>query len=52
MADAPAPTALPPVTEDAFLADRTAFWSSFTGFTKVSVIAIVVLLLLMLVFLV
>ena len=24
---------LPPVTPDAFMADRTAFWDRFTGFT-------------------
>ena len=43
--------ATPPVTEDAFLADRQAFWNSFTSFTTGSVIAIAVLLILMALFL-
>ncbi len=45
-------TPLPAVTEDAFLADRQAFWGTFTGFTTGAAIAIVVLLVLMVVFLV
>ena len=53
MANAPASTtALPPVTEDAFIADRMAFWSSFTGATTASAVAIAVLLVLLLIFVV
>ena len=37
--------------EDAFVADRYAFWTRFTGFAKYGVIAIVILLLLMWAFL-
>ncbi len=46
----PAPMAQPttlneaPVTEDAFLADRQSFWSSFTSFTFAAVLLIAVLL--------
>jgi hypothetical protein len=53
MAQTPtANTTLPAVTEDAFLADRKAFWGTFTGFTTGAVIAVVVLLILMTIFLV
>lgn len=45
-------TTLPPVTEEAFLADRQKFLASFTSFTTGSVIALVVLLVLMAIFLV
>ena len=40
-----------PQMEDAFLADRMAFWGSFTGFVKYGAIAIAVLLVLMAFFL-
>jgi len=46
------PTSLPPVTEDAFTADRQKFWGEFGSFLTASVIGIVILLLLMLIFLV
>jgi hypothetical protein len=43
--------ALAPVTEEAFLADRLKFWTSFTSFTTGAVIALVILLILMAIFL-
>ncbi len=46
------PASLPPVTEDAFTADRQKFWAEFGGFLTRSVIGIVILLVLMLIFLV
>ena len=54
MHDAPQLSAsgLPPVTEQAFLADRVKFWDEFTGFTFWAVVAIVILLVVMAVFLV
>ena len=51
MMAAPVQTKPATPTEDAFVADRQAFWTRFTGFTKYSAIAIAVLLLLMWVFL-
>jgi hypothetical protein len=45
-------SSLAPLTEDAFLADRMAFWQSFTGFTFVSVIILAVILIAMAIFLV
>jgi hypothetical protein len=39
-------------TEDAFVADRQMFWSSFTGFTTGAVIVVVTILVLLLVFVV
>jgi hypothetical protein len=51
MAQVPSPTDAP-VTEEAFLADRMAFWSFFTGMTFKAAAAIVVLLILMAIFLV
>jgi hypothetical protein len=48
MATAPS---TPPLTEEAFIADRQSFWNSFTSFTTGSVITIVVLLILMALFL-
>lgn len=51
MAQTSSSTSGAPVTEDAFLADRQKFWSSFTGFTTGSVIAVVALLVLMAIFL-
>jgi hypothetical protein len=41
----------PPVTEEAFLADRQNFWNDFTIFTTGSVIAVAVILILMALFL-
>ncbi len=50
---AQSPSTVPnPVTPDAFLADRQAFWTSFCSFTTGSAIAVAVLLVLMLIFLV
>ncbi len=43
---------LRPVGAEAFLADRQAFWGSFTHFVTGGVIAVVVLLILMAIFLV
>ncbi len=43
---------LPPVTEDAFLADRQAFLHAFNKFTFGAVVFLVILLALMAVFLV
>ena len=39
--------ALSPGIEEAFLADRRSFWSSFVKFTTFAVIAIVLLLIVM-----
>jgi hypothetical protein len=41
-----------PITEDEFVADRLAFWGSFTSFVTMGAVAIGVLLILMAVFLV
>ena len=41
---APLPDNMVPKIEDAFLADRTMFWTSFTSFTKFAIIAVVLLL--------
>ncbi len=43
---------LPPVTADAFLADRERFWHSWGRFVMAAVTAVVVLLVLMAIFLV
>jgi hypothetical protein len=43
---------LKPVTEDAFLADRMRFWSSWTHFVTGATGAIILLLILMAIFLV
>ncbi len=40
-----------PNVADAFVADRQAFWGSFTSFVMVSTVAIVVLLIVMAIFL-
>ena len=48
MAQAPS---MPPITEEAFLADRQSFWNGFTTFTAGSVIAMAVILILMALFL-
>jgi hypothetical protein len=46
-------TATPgPTTADAFLADRQAFWGSFTSFVTMAAIGIAILLILMTIFLV
>lgn len=50
MADIPSSSPAP-LTEDAFLADRQKFLSSFIGFTTGSVIFLAVLLILMAIFL-
>ena len=47
----PIPNQPSPNIEEAFVADRFAFWNRFMGFAKFGVIAIVVLLLLMWAFL-
>jgi hypothetical protein len=44
-------TTMPPVTEEAFLADRQHFWAGFCSATTFTVIAMVVLLGLMAIFL-
>ncbi len=41
-----------PIGAEAFLADRQAFWGSFTHFVTGGVIAVIVLLILMAIFLV
>mgnify|MGYP001544800784 CR=1 FL=1 len=46
------PSSLAPVTEEAFLADRQAFWASLCSATVGSVIFITILLALMAIFLV
>ena len=46
------PASLPPLTEEAFTADRQKFWGEFGGILTASVIGVVVLLVLMLIFLV
>jgi hypothetical protein len=51
MAQSPT-NSLPPMTEEAFYADRKAFFGSFISFSTVSAGAIVLLLVAMLVFLV
>jgi len=45
-------TAPAPLTEDAFVADRQSFWSSFTTFITVSVIVLALIIILMAIFLV
>jgi hypothetical protein len=52
MAHAPAPVTQPPMTEDAFLADRMRFWSGWCTFVVANVIIIIAILVLMTVFLV
>jgi hypothetical protein len=42
---------MPPITEEAFFADRQSFWNSFTSFTIGSVIAVAAILILMALFL-
>jgi hypothetical protein len=51
MADTTTSRSLAPITEDAFIADRQAFWKSFTGFVLTSVISVVVILVLLAIFL-
>jgi hypothetical protein len=51
MAQVPSPIDAP-VTEEAFYADRVAFWSFFTGLTFKVAVGIVVLLILLAIFLV
>ena len=51
MAHAPSTSPLHPVTEEAFLADRMSFFSSFTSAPTGSVIFMVVLMVLMAIFL-
>ncbi len=41
---------LPPVTADAFVADRQRFWVAFNGFTIGGIIAVVLVVLLTLYF--
>lgn len=43
---------LPPVTEDAFLADRQRFWGSLCRAATVAIVLLVILLVLMDIFLV
>jgi len=51
MSQSPTATNPPPVTEEAFEADRQHFFSGFCGFVMTMTIAIIVLLVLMAVFL-
>ena len=44
------PTTLPPVTADAFLADRQNFWGSFTSFTVGGIVAVVLVTLMVIYF--
>ncbi len=46
------PTETPPVSEEAFIADRQKFWGEFTSFTTSSVIGVAILLVLLAIFLV
>ncbi len=41
-----------PLTEEAFLADRMAFWSFFTNLTTIAASVVVVILILLTIFLV
>ena len=54
MATVPTPTAPSsgPAAAEAFVADRQAFWGSFTRFVTMGAVAVVVLLILMAFFLV
>jgi hypothetical protein len=52
MAQMPAPVSQPPMTEDAFLADRMRFWSGWCSFVVGNVVLIVIILALMAIFLV
>ncbi len=52
MAHSPAPVTQPPMTEEAFLADRMRFWSGWCNFVVANVVLIIVILVLMTVFLV
>ena len=45
-------TAAGPAAAEAFVADRQAFWSSFTRFVAMGALAVVILLILMAIFLV
>ena len=47
----PTQTQSAPPIEEAFVADRFAFWTRFTGFTKWGTVAVVALLVLMWLFL-
>jgi hypothetical protein len=51
MANPSTSTPKTPVTFDAFMADRQAFWGSFTSATTIAAGALVVLLILMAIFL-
>jgi hypothetical protein len=51
MAQSPTARTLPPVTEEAFEADRQNFFSGFCNFGMTLVIAVIVLLVLMAIFL-
>ena len=50
MAQVPTPTDAP-VTEEAFYADRVAFWSFFTGLTTKAAVTVAIVLVLMAFFL-
>jgi hypothetical protein len=52
MAQTPAPVTPPPITEDAFMADRMRFWSGWCTFVTTNVVLIIVILALMAWFLV
>jgi len=52
MADHSTPTTQAPVTFDELMADRQAFWGSFTSATTLAAGALVVLIILMAIFLV
>lgn len=44
------PATLPPVTADAFLADRQRFWGSFTSFTVGGIVSVIIVVLVTLYF--
>ncbi len=51
MASPSSSSPLPPVTEEAFMADRQKFYDSFGGFTTGSVIFLAIVMILMAIFL-
>ncbi len=51
MAQAPSSSPLPPVTEEAFLADRQKFFSAFGSFTTATTAFLAIVVILMAIFL-
>ena len=47
MAHTPAPVSQPPLTEEAFLADRQRFWSGWCSFVVGNVVLIIIILVLL-----